>query len=31
MTQITGTPYTETAIPDPGNVDITEGLNEDND
>ena len=31
MTQITGTPYTETAIPDPGDVDITEGLEEDND
>ncbi len=31
MTQITGTPYTETAIPDPRDVDITEGLAEDND
>ncbi len=31
MTQITGTPYTETAIPDPADVDITAGLAEDND
>jgi maltose-binding protein MalE len=31
MTQITGTPYTETAIPDPVGVDITAGLEEDSD